>query len=263
MRSFLKRISILKIIVVSLKTIRHKFSLIKRINLIYGFFYDYRKYKKLDYNKNSTTYTSDLYPRIYDKTKTTEVDPVYFYQNSWCAKKIFENNPKEHFDVGSDLKMLGIISQFTPTTMVDIRPPAVNLPELNFIKGDILKLPFRDGAIDSLSSICVIEHIGLGRYGDPLDQFGTEKSVKELKRILSNKGNLYISVPIDAKNTVYFNAHRAFTRKYVLELFSPLSLIEERYIYGNEMSDEYNQDKGFGTGLYHFAKNQHEENRNP
>jgi ubiquinone/menaquinone biosynthesis C-methylase UbiE len=150
--------------------------------------------------------------------------------------------------------MVGIISQFVPTTMVDIRPLSVSLPELSFIKGDITKLPFKDCEISSLSSICVIEHIGLGRYGDPLDQFGTEKSAKELSRVLAKNGNLYISVPIDSKNKTYFNAHRAFTRDYVLSLFKGLLLIEEKYIYGNDMVNSYDVSKGFGTGLYYFKK---------
>ena len=67
----------------------------------------------------------------------------------------------------------------------------MSLPELNFKKGNILNLPFSDYSINSLSSICVIEHIGLGRYGDQLDQFGTEKAVKELVRVLAKKA-IYI-----------------------------------------------------------------------
>jgi hypothetical protein len=52
----------------------------------------------------------------------------------------------------------------------------------------------------------------------------------------------------------YFNAHRAFTRDYAVSLFSPLKLIEERYIYGDRMYETYDRSIGFGTGLYHFKK---------
>ena len=58
---------------------------------------------------------------------------------------------------------------------------------------------------------------------------------------------------MDNENKV-FNAHRVFTRNYVLELFSSLKLVEEQYIYGNKMFDKYNKEKGFGTGLYYFKK---------
>jgi len=254
MKEKLKKINALKILVMFGRSLLNKPCLIKRFYLLIDFFSDYKKFKKNNKNKNFKLNPKDLYPRIYNKTESTPIDPVYFYQNSWCARKIFENKPKEHFDVGSDLKMLGIISQFIPTTMIDIRPPEVVLPELNFKKGNILNLPFPDNSINSLSSICVIEHIGLGRYGDLLDQFGTEKAVKELVRVLAKKGNLYISVPVDEENKVYFNAHRAFTRDYILELFSSLKLVEERYIYGNEMFNKYDEKKRFGTGLYYFKK---------
>jgi hypothetical protein len=40
----------------------------------------------------------------------------------------------------------------------------------------------------------------------------------------------------------------------VLDLFKGLDLIEERYIYGMQMQNDYDQVKGFGTGLYHFRK---------
>lgn len=125
---------------------------------------------------------------------------------------------------------------------------------MSFIEGSILKLPFRDDEIGSLSSICVIEHIGLGRYGDEIDPYGSEKAINEIKRVLALDGNLYISLPVDYSNKIYFNAHRAFTKDYILELFSPLALIEEKYIYGNEIKDKYDPGQGFGTGLYHFRK---------
>jgi ubiquinone/menaquinone biosynthesis C-methylase UbiE len=138
--------------------------------------------------------------------------------------------------------------------MIDIRPLTVKQKNLSFIKGNILKIPFKDGEINSLSSLCVIEHIGLGRYGDKLDSFGSEKSTKELKRVLSEDGKLYISVPVDSENKIFFNAHRAFTREYIIKLFEPLKLIEEKYIYGNKVEDFYDKSKGFGTGLFYFNK---------
>lgn len=138
--------------------------------------------------------------------------------------------------------------------MIDIRPIKLKLPNLSFARGDIKKLPFKDGEISSLSSICVIEHIGLGRYGDELDSFGSEKAISEIIRVLARNGNLFISVPIDLENKIYFNAHRAFTRNYIMELFKDLVLMEEKYIYGNDLEDKYDEAKGFGTGLFHFKK---------
>jgi SAM-dependent methyltransferase len=253
MKEKLKSLPLLKYAVIVVRTFRMKYGPISRIKQLFSYLSDYSKYKKLQRNENYTLRTADLFPRIEDKTNTHDIDPVYFIQGSWCARKIFENKPKKHVDIGSQALMVGIISQFTPTVMVDIRPLSISLPNMTFVKGDITNLPFRDGEIESLSSICVIEHIGLGRYGDPLDQFGTEKSASELVRILASGGRLFISVPVDKENKNYFNAHRAFRRDYILSLFKELKLKEELYIYGRETSSSYDPTR-FGTGLYYFQK---------
>jgi ubiquinone/menaquinone biosynthesis C-methylase UbiE len=159
-----------------------------------------------------------------------------------------------HYDIGSSANSIGIISQFTPTTMIDIRPIDLKLDGLHFIEGSILAIPFEDNSIQSLSSLCVIEHIGLGRYGDQVDAFGSEKAAQEIQRVLAKGGNFYCSLPVDSECKIYFNAHRAFTRAYVLELFSGLSLVEEKYHYGRAVYDFYDAKKGFGTGLFYFTK---------
>ncbi|MDP3962622.1 MAG: DUF268 domain-containing protein [bacterium] len=252
MREKLKNIPFIKYAVVFARAFKSEYGLSTRLLCIFRFFRDYDLFRKYPPNTAYKVSTADLFPRIYDRVESHKLDPVYFLQGTWCAKKIFEEKPSEHYDVGSQALMVGIISQFVPTTMIDIRPLALSLPGLSFVKGDITELPFKEGSISSLSSICVIEHIGLGRYGDRLDPFGTEKAAKELARVLRKGGCLYISVPVDAENKVYFNAHRSFTRDYILELFKTLKLSEEKYIYGKNMYPSYDPAKGFGTGLYHF-----------
>jgi hypothetical protein len=100
----------------------------------------------------------------------------------------------------------------------------------------------------------VIEHIGLGRYGDPFDARGSEKAAAELGRVLTRGGELYVSVPVDAECRIYFNAHRAFTRDYLLSLFPGFELLEERYIYGRSLVPVCDPARGFGTGLYHLRR---------
>lgn len=254
MKERLKHIPLLKYLVVVSKAFKVKPGFITRSKQLTSYLRDWKAYQKLPKNDAYKISTSDLFPRIQDKTANHEIDPIYFIQGCWCARKVFEAKPTKHYDVASQALMVGIISQFTPTTMVDIRPLTIYLPGLSFVKGDITNLPFKNNEIESLSSICVIEHIGLGRYGDPLDQFGTEKAAEELSRVLAKNGSLYISVPIDSENKTYFNAHRAFTRARVLELFKDFHLIEEKYIYGRDLVDSYDSKKGFGTGLYYFKK---------
>jgi SAM-dependent methyltransferase len=218
---------------------------------ITSFFSSFLAQKK---NKSFVASMRFLYPILSDRTTSTPLDPTYFYQDAWCAAKIFQNKPTHHYDVASNASAIGIVSQFVPVTMIDIRPLPVSLKGLTFKTGDVLRMPFADNSLESLSSICVIEHIGLGRYGDAIDPFGSEKAAKELARVLKNGGKLYVSVPIDEGDRVYFNAHRAFTREKVLDMFPSLVLKEEQYIYGTKLYDAYDPLKGFGTGMFYFSK---------
>ncbi|MCT7515098.1 hypothetical protein [Aliarcobacter cryaerophilus] len=62
------------------------------------------------------------------------------------------------------------------------------------------------------------------------------------------------SVPVDNENKIYFNAHRAFTRDYILQLFSGFEVLDEKYHYGTKMFEHYDKTKGFGTGLFMLKK---------
>ena len=76
-----------------------------------------------------------------------------------------------------------------------------------------------------------------------------------MKRVVKISGFILFSVPVGDKNKIYFNAHRTFTRGYILELFKGFKVVEEKYHYGREMFDEYDKGKGFGTGFYLLKKN--------
>jgi SAM-dependent methyltransferase len=218
------------------------------------FMVEYRRYKRNVTNENFECSADYLFPCLLDKTAVTPLDPTYYFQDAWAAGKLSQIKPVAHYDVGSSAKSMAIISRFVPVTMIDIRPIDLKLDSLAFKQGTILDLPFESGSIASLSSLCVVEHIGLGRYGDPIDPWGTEKAVSELLRVLKMGGDLLVSLPIDRGCRVYFNAHRSFTRDYVFALFKGLRLMEEKYIYGRQLFDNYDPDKGFGTGLFHFRK---------
>ena len=224
-RSSLKKIPLLKFLYLVGSVFQYRPGLIRRAGALSRFFSNYRRFTHLKENTHLPAAFADLYPRLFDDTDSTPLDPVYFYQDAWCAEKIFAARPTRHVDIASHAHLVGILSGFCPVTFVDIRPLPVQLPNLHFTKGDITALPFASESIESLSSVCVIEHIGLGRYGDPLDPFGSEKAAAELTRVLGQNGDLYISVPVDTENHVYFNAHRAFARDYMLSLFKELALV--------------------------------------
>jgi hypothetical protein len=167
----------------------------------------------------------NLWPCLFDKTETSPVPAHYFYQAAWAARRISQNKPQKHVDIGSQLDLIGTFSAVIPIIFVDIRPLVVPLSNVQSIAGSILALPFSDNSIYSLSCLHVIEHIGLGRYGDPFDPKGTEKAAKELTRIMAVDGNLFLSTPVGRERTC-FNAHRIHSPKTILRYFKELNLVE-------------------------------------
>jgi SAM-dependent methyltransferase len=160
----------------------------------------------------------------YDSSGVAQGD--YFHQDLWYAKKIFASNPAEHWDIGS--RVDGFISHllvFRSVNVIDIRPLESNTPGLTFCQGDITHLFLEDDSVQSLSCLHTLEHIGLGRYGDPIDPWGWVKGMEELQRVLAPGGRLYFSVPI-GKERVEFNAHRIFDPITIIKNFPGLELTD-------------------------------------
>jgi SAM-dependent methyltransferase len=168
---------------------------------------------------------TDSYPSLFDALDTTPFDPHYFYQAIWAMQKITRQGVGRHIDVGSDVRFVGMLTTHLPVTFVDIRPLHAQVTQLTNAAGSILNLPFANAAIESLSCLHVAEHIGLGRYGDPLNPLGTRQACTELKRVLAPGGRLYFSLPV-GRPRVCFNAHRVHAPQQIIEYFAGLELVE-------------------------------------
>src|SRR5581483_4702117 len=155
------------------------------------FFGEWRRFRALA--GNGSARFIDLRPCLTDRSGHTPFDPHYFYQAAWLARALGEARPPLHVDVGSSVVATGVISAFVPLLFVDFRPLMARLPNLESIAADITRLPFADGSVASLSSLHVIEHIGLGRYGDRIDPEGWRAGLCELERVLAPGGRLYLS----------------------------------------------------------------------
>jgi SAM-dependent methyltransferase len=186
---------------------------------------------------------------------------MYFHQDLWAAKKIFEVDPDSHLDVGS--KINGFISHllvFTEVKYVDVRPLESELDNLQFIQSDATEMrEFDDNSLDSVSSLNAAEHFGLGRYGDPLDPDGTKKFMKSLQRVLAPGGKLYFSVPI-GEERIEFNAHRVFSPHTVLNTFDELELVSFAATIDGSLNRSVtpaelgNKTDGYDCGLFEFTK---------
>jgi len=165
----------------------------------------------------------DRYPCLDDATATTAFDQHYVYHTAWAARVLAKTRPLVHVDIGSYLYFATVVSAFVPVRFYDYRPARVELQGLETGFADLLGLPFGDGSVASLSCMHVVEHIGLGRYGDPLDPDGDLKAMGELTRVLAPGGNLLFVVPV-GEPRVMFNAHRIYAYEQVINAFPRLAL---------------------------------------
>jgi len=169
---------------------------------------------------------SDRYPCLNDKTKTTGFDRHYIYHPAWAARILARTRPQSHVDISSTLHFCTLVSAFIPVRFLDYRPAELRLDGLQSEAADLLRLPFADGGIDSLSCMHVVEHVGLGRYGDPIDPDGDLKAIAELTRVLAPGGDLLFVVPVGKSARIMFNAHRIYTYDQIVKYFGTLELKE-------------------------------------
>jgi hypothetical protein len=201
---------------------------------------------------------ADTYPCLADRLPATPFDPHYFYQGNWLARRLAEARPRQHVDIGSSVLTIGVLSAHVPTIFVDYRPLVVRQSGLSCVAADINRLPFADGAVTSLSCLHVIEHIGLGRYGDPINAKGASLAAAELQRLIGEGGALYLSTPI-GRERVCFNAHRVFAPATILSLFSQLRLTNFSYVSDDGTLHENASPAQvapleYGCGLFEFRR---------
>ena len=233
---------------------------ISRLRGLPHFARNLRNYSRANARDSLRFSVAESWYRSFDRFEDAGALPQhYFHQDLWAAKKLFAAGTTEHVDVGSRVDgFIAHILTFCRVTYVDVRPLELDWDGFSFKKGLITDLPFADGSVPSLSSLHVIEHIGLGRYGDPVDPEGPWKAARELTRVLAPGGRLLIGVPT-GRERVCFDAHRVLDPQTTREMFGSLELVsfsfvtdENRYV----ESATFDQARlaEHGCGLFEFRK---------
>lgn len=193
-----------------------------------------------------------------EATASTSFDGTYVFHIAWAMRILAENCPNKHVDISSSLYFVTNLSAFIPVDFYDFRPVDLSLPGLNSYAGNITSLEFKDNSIRSLSCLHVIEHIGLGRYGDPLDPQGDTKAAKELIRVLEPAGTLLIAVPT-GRARIQFNAHRIYEAEQIVAMFKPLelksfALVDDQNRFTLDADFNVANQQRYGCGCFHFIK---------
>ncbi len=181
---------------------------------------------------------AELYPVLRERFETNgDLKSHYFHEDLLTARRVFENKPQKHVDVGSRVDgFVAHVASFREIEVFDIRPQTTAVKNIRFVTADFMNIPESlTGYTDSLSSLNVLEHFGLGRYGDPIDIEGDKKGLENMRKVLKPGGKFYLSVPIGPQR-IEFNAHRVFSLAYLLKLLQPHFTID-RYSFVDDEGD--------------------------
>ena len=201
------------------------------------------------------------WPILNEDTAQTQFDSHYIYHVAWALRKIKALTPEVHVDFASSLSFCTALSAFCKTVFYDFRPADLHLDNLEPRQCDLSSPDFGIGQFASVSCMHVVEHIGLGRYGDTLDASGDLKAIDNLKKTVAPGGDLFFVVPCGAPS-IHFNAHRVYAAESILAYFGEGFALQELYfITGydhqapllNPALDTLGQ-YAYGCGCFHFRK---------
>ncbi len=200
----------------------------------------------------------DAHPCLWDRAARHPWDAHYRWQFIWAFRHVLASGAPDHVDIGSALEYVTAVTAVTHVTFVDLRPLPVALPNLSMRPGTVLALPFDDRSVSSLSCLHVVEHVGLGRYGDALDPDGTRKALRELARVLAVGGTLYLSLPV-GRPRVCFNAHRVHAAAQIVKELDGLELVEFSGVDDAGRFEEHRRlealdDAEYACGFFRFVR---------
>jgi hypothetical protein len=189
------------------------------LRYVAGYVFDLYKWWWVSSSMERARFHFRFFPVFSDRYTTSGVAKGhYFHQDLWAARLIFNDAPERHLDVGSRID--GFVSHllcFRSVEVLDIRNLESRISGLRFRQADVMSAQILSiEPVESVSCLHVLEHLGLGRYGDPIAVDGWRTGMRNLSRLVVPGGRLYLSVPV-GRPAVEFNAHRIFRPQYIID----------------------------------------------
>lgn len=219
------------------------------------------------------TGTIQLKPCLHDRYEEGGITKSeYFWQDLLVARWIYEAKPIKHVDIGSRIDgFVAHVASFRDIEVFDVRPVSTFIPGVTFTQADLMDantikplLKETKGYCDSLSCLHVIEHFGLGRYGDSIDPLGYLRGIENMAKLLEPGGTFYLSTPI-GKERVEFNANWVFNPNSIINATKSFGLILKRLTVYNSKKGELDSnldtntlrelaDQPYNLGIFTFKK---------
>ena len=155
-------------------------------------------------------------------------------ENSWIISKL-DNGNGNALDFGcSQGTYLGLIAARRGYNVTGIDLTQVNLhykiPNMKFIKGDIIKVDLKQEYFDLVINCSTIEHAGLaGRYGvvENLPD-GDLDAMRKLWNLMKPGAKMLITIPV-GKDEVFAPWHRVYGRKRLPLLLDKFEVSEKEF----------------------------------
>lgn len=213
----------------------------------------------ISFNKKINNKKVNLFPILNEFDPNHEIDYHYTYHPAWALRVLLSYKAEKHIDLASKLDFSMATSSFMPVEYHDYRLVNIKFNNFKSVFTDITDLPFKNDSVTSLSCMHVIEHIGLGRYGDPLSIDGDLVAAKEMNRVLAKNGHLIFVTPVSNEFRIEFNAHRVYSFNNVIEMFQGLKLIEFSIVddkgdFIENCPPEKLHNQNYACGCFHFIK---------
>jgi hypothetical protein len=201
----------------------------------------------------------ELAPVLFQKKMASTFDAHYVYQAAWAIRRIAGLRAVEHVDLSSNIPYVAALSAVVPVRYCEFNPPKIQLPGLSSEQADITALPFPARSVASLSCLHVLEHIGLGRYGDPVNPAGLEIAVREIARVMAPGSALFLSLPV-GRERVCFNMHRVSDPGLLPRVLGAgfrlreFSVITDDRRFLEDVSPQAYASQEYACGLYWFER---------
>lgn len=119
---------------------------------------------------------------------------------------------------------------------IDVRAYPYHVPNFNFMKADIMNLPFKDGEFDAITCVSMLEHVGLGFYDDPkAEDEPQKKAINEMLRVLKGGGTFVLTVPFGVSGVN--DQQRVFDKKGIDDILEGFKIHKIQYFANINQAD--------------------------